>query len=161
MEKARCPECDRTIDHLSAKFYVRNYVTEFTHEHGTADLNGEDFECDDSDVDDSETTDSETEERHYYCPECDKEIDPDDLVYDEDDNNGQRSDQKPQPVQNEEPDLIERQNYYHSVNLVFFACSCGEQLEVICRDDKADEEIICFHCGRAVNKDTAKSIIKI
>jgi ribosomal protein S27E len=70
--QARCPECYMAIDHLH---YEADY-NEWGTEHGQANIEGGDWSCDDRDCSDCESGQNETT---YRCPECDAEIDIDDL----------------------------------------------------------------------------------
>ena len=67
-----CPECNREIDHLN---YEAGY-TEYGNEWGTCDTDGSSWECSDSECSERNTDD----EVSYRCPECDVEVDPDELL---------------------------------------------------------------------------------
>ncbi len=158
-QKAECPRCGVLIDHLDIKEYGTDFTRESVTRYGESDLEGGDVEINDSNCNESDVSDSETDETHYFCPECEKEIDLDDIIYDDD--VGQNSHRKPQPLRTSESGLIEKSKYCYGINLIFFVCSCGERLEAVSEDGKSNEEIICFHCGKAINQKTAKSVIKI
>lgn len=158
-DKAKCPHCGVIIDHLKLKEEGTDFVNESVVRYGSCDLDGDSSEIDDSECTDSDTRDSETDQVFYYCPECEKEISLDDIVYEDD--NSQNSVQKPQPLRSSESGLIEKSKYCYGINLIFFVCSCGERLEADPEDGKSNEEIICFHCGKSINQKTAKSVIKI
>ncbi len=161
MEKAKCPKCQAIIDHLNIEELGTDYINEYVRRYGTSDLSGEDIDIDDTDCRESETTDQNTDETNYYCPECEASIIPEELEIIGEDGNGQGFSRKPQPLHVSESGLIEKSKYCYGINLIFFVCSCGERLEAILEDGKSNEEIICFHCGKAINQKTAKKVIKI
>ncbi len=66
-----CPHCNEEIDHLK---YTSDY-TEYGSEWGTCDLDGDDWNCDDRDFSDSENNNAE-----YQCPNCEHDIDIDELL---------------------------------------------------------------------------------
>jgi len=63
--EARCPECNDVIEHLNYSADVREW--------GTCSLYGDDFNYSDADTGDT----------YYQCPECEKDINPDDIQYEE------------------------------------------------------------------------------
>jgi hypothetical protein len=66
-----CPRCNAEIDHLN---YSCNY-SEYGTESGISCTDGSDCESDDR-----SSGDYETDNYEYTCPECDAEIDPDDVT---------------------------------------------------------------------------------
>lgn len=77
----KCPECRRNIEHLNYSANTRGY------ESGDADLTSEFSEGDriiDWNYQDGETND--TFDYMYNCPECDMEISPDQLLWEDEEN---------------------------------------------------------------------------
>lgn len=70
-----CNHCNAEIDYL----YYRADVVEY----GRCDIDGSDWNCNDSD----------TQEATYTCPECEREVDPDEL-YDEDPNEDEEEEEE-------------------------------------------------------------------
>lgn len=66
-----CPHCNEEIDHLK---YTADY-TEYGSEWGTCDLDGNEWNSDDRD-----SSDSENDNTEYQCPECEHDIDIDELL---------------------------------------------------------------------------------
>ncbi len=66
-----CPHCNEEIDHLK---YTADY-TEYGSEWGTCDLDGGDW-----DTSDRDPGDSENENTEYQCPNCEHDIDIDELL---------------------------------------------------------------------------------
>lgn len=79
-----CPHCSAEIDHLK---YDSEY-TEWGHEYGTCDLEGNDFE-----EEDRESNDSENNNTEYRCPECDEIIHDLDDIQDEEPGDDEEEDE--------------------------------------------------------------------
>lgn len=67
-----CPDCHAEIDHLK---YSADY-TAYGHEYGTCSTDGSDWDQDDRE--ESETCNDG--DCTYSCPECNNDIDPDDVL---------------------------------------------------------------------------------
>lgn len=66
-----CPECENEIGHLK----YNAYYSESGSEWGTCDLNGDNREETDRECNDGDTSDYE-----FLCPECEHQVNPDDLL---------------------------------------------------------------------------------
>lgn len=169
-EKAKCPFCHVTIEHLEVKEYGTDFVNESVTRYGESDLYGDDIEISDSECNESDTRDSETDEVNYYCPECDHSIDPEELEILGEDNACHRIPSKPNPII-ENSELISNGSFYCSKNLVFFVCvHCETKVEVLGSDDGAsssgksrhgEREVRCTKCNRRITAKNAKQIIKV
>jgi len=89
-----CPHCNAEIDHLRYESRITSFGTEW----GTCNTDGED-----QDSDDSETNDTEYGDTTYYCPECDDEVTPEELM-----------DEQPEDEDEDEEDSEDQNEYRES-----------------------------------------------
>jgi hypothetical protein len=66
-----CPHCSNEIDHLN---YESNY-SEYGDEYGRCNCDGSDWESEERNSNDGENSDT-----RYMCPECEHEVDPDEIT---------------------------------------------------------------------------------
>ena len=150
MAEAKCPGCGNTIDHLD----FESDVTQWGHEWGTCDIDG-----DNQDWGDSEFNDGETNETRYKCPDCEYELDLSELEEIEEEEeekelneDGEEISQAPEPT----PKIkFVEPSPYNSNKVESLICpECGN-VNPIGTDEK---DIMCIKCGADLVKDKVEAV---
>lgn len=160
MEKGKCPECDAVIGHLD----FESEVTQWGHEWGTCDIHG-----DNQDWGDSEFNDGETNGTIYKCPECEREIDFEDIksIDEIEEEEPVELNEDGEPIkQAEEPKTLftsstgtqpfpnyTSQNRQSVESLVCH--ECGHRANPI---DANELSVLCIKCGAELIKENAETI---
>jgi adenine-specific DNA methylase len=155
MPTGKCPHCEAEIERLN----FESDVTQWGHEWGTADLDG-----DNMDYDDSEYTDGETGEVRYLCPVCEHELSPSDVIYD--DNVPTHEENEIELEMNEDGEVIHPlpeeaqpivlQGGNSSVTIKSMTCfHCGNKRNPI---EDNEESVLCTKCGISLTKDNSEII---
>ena len=132
-ETKKCPHCDAELDHLAFESDVTNYGVEW----GTCDLDGDNF-----DWQDSETHDGQTDETRYKCPECDVELNPDDLIDVDEEDDDEPEVKQPPAIEGDATDPAIESNSYGTSVTIATCPQCGASRDT----DHGEQYIICHRC---------------
>lgn len=142
----KCPHCEHEIDHLNT---VETGIVAY----GSCDIDGENCDTNDTCYDNSERT---TE-----CPDCGEEVDPDDVIHEDEEEDKEIKPQKPNtPI--ESTKIIFKAEFTASrdwhENEHYVPCPKCRYSIVVSDEEREHKIIICPSCDKEV-KFTGSDIV--